>query len=185
MWEWKISRDACGRNVGYKMVAFLSSVVYYFGDLLKSANMAFARHQKFISPWFDFSCHYRTVYNKETVTGEEILKSHIACLLTYKFPCVTTSASSQTVDGGKLCLLIWKEISVAPRNSLNALCFQKIRLENVVSTIHHQEIPRKNIICSVTVWPFFFLICICILFLAISSMYVFFYSLCAFPQIWK
>ena len=58
------------------------------------------------------------------------------------------------MDGGKLCPLIWKEISVAPRNSLNALCFQKIRLENVVSTIHHQEIPRKNIICSVTVWPF-------------------------------
>ena len=33
--------------------------------------------------------HYRTVYNKETVTGEEILKSHVACLLTYKFPSVT------------------------------------------------------------------------------------------------
>ena len=65
MWEGKISRNACGRNVGYKMVAFLSSVVYYFGDLLKSANMAFARHQKFISPWFDFSCHYRTFYNKD------------------------------------------------------------------------------------------------------------------------
>ena len=32
------------------------------------------------------------VYNKETVTGEEISKSHVACLLTYKFPCATTSA---------------------------------------------------------------------------------------------
>ena len=31
----------------------------------------------------------------------------------------------------------------------------------------------------------FFFICICILFLALSYMYVFFYSLCAFPQIWK
>ena len=30
-----------------------------------------------------------TVYNKETVTGEEILRSHVACLLTYKFPCAT------------------------------------------------------------------------------------------------
>ena len=36
--------------------------------------------------------HYRTVYNKETVAGEEILKSHVACLLAYKFQSVTTSA---------------------------------------------------------------------------------------------
>ena len=36
--------------------------------------------------------HYRTVHNKETVIGEEIFKSHVACLLTFKFPCVMTSA---------------------------------------------------------------------------------------------
>ena len=35
--------------------------------------------------------HYCTVYC-ETVTGEEILKSNVASLLTYKFPCATTSA---------------------------------------------------------------------------------------------
>ena len=35
--------------------------------------------------------HYHTVHSKETVTGGEILRSHVACLLTYKFPCVTAS----------------------------------------------------------------------------------------------
>ena len=41
--------------------------------------------------------HYRTVHNKETVTGEEILNSHAACLLTYKFPSVTISAFRETL----------------------------------------------------------------------------------------
>ena len=34
--------------------------------------------------------HYRTVHNKETVTGEEIFETHVSCLLTFKFPCVIT-----------------------------------------------------------------------------------------------
>ena len=34
-------------------MAFLSFVVYYFGDLLKSANMALVRHKAFISLKFD------------------------------------------------------------------------------------------------------------------------------------
>ena len=33
--------DARRRKVDWKIVAFLSSVVYYFGDLLKSANITF------------------------------------------------------------------------------------------------------------------------------------------------
>ena len=36
-------------------MAFLSFVVYYFGDLLKSANMALVRHKAFISLKFDSS----------------------------------------------------------------------------------------------------------------------------------
>ena len=87
------------------------------------------------------------------MTGEEILKSHVACLLTYKSR-VQQLLLFQTVDDGKLFPLIWKEISIASRNSLTAPCFQKTRLENVVSSFHHQEIPRRNSICSVTAWPF-------------------------------
>ena len=45
--------DARGRKVDWKIVAFLSSVVYYFGDLLKSANIIFLRHKTFISLYFN------------------------------------------------------------------------------------------------------------------------------------
>ena len=37
-----------------KIVAFLSSVVYYFGDLLKLVNMYFVQHKTFISIWYDY-----------------------------------------------------------------------------------------------------------------------------------
>ena len=37
------------RNIDLKLVAFLSSAVYYFGVLLESANMAFVRHKTVIS----------------------------------------------------------------------------------------------------------------------------------------
>ena len=50
--KFHVERDACGRNVDGKIVVLLSSVVYYFGDLLKSANMAFVRHKTFIGLWF-------------------------------------------------------------------------------------------------------------------------------------
>ena len=46
-------RDACRRKIKGKIVAFLSTVVYYSGDLLKSANMAFVRHKTFISLQFE------------------------------------------------------------------------------------------------------------------------------------
>ena len=48
-----IHGDAWRRKVDWKIVAFLSSVVYYFGDLLKTANMAFVRHKTFISLYFN------------------------------------------------------------------------------------------------------------------------------------
>ena len=32
--------------------------------------------------------------------------------------------------------------------------FPENKTENVFSTFHHQEIPRRNSICSVTAWPF-------------------------------
>ena len=37
------------RNVHGKIVLFLSSVLYYFGDLLKSTNMSFVRLKTLIS----------------------------------------------------------------------------------------------------------------------------------------
>ena len=43
--KFHVERDACRRNVDGKIVEFLSSVVYYFGDLRKSANMAFVQHK--------------------------------------------------------------------------------------------------------------------------------------------
>ena len=43
--KFHVERDACRRNVDGEIVEFLSSVVYYFGDLRKSANMAFVRHK--------------------------------------------------------------------------------------------------------------------------------------------
>ena len=36
-------------KINARIVAFLSSVVYYFEDLLKSVDMAFVRHKTFIS----------------------------------------------------------------------------------------------------------------------------------------
>ena len=52
--KFQVQRDACYRKINEKIIAFLSSVVYYSGDLLKSTNMAFARHKTFISLYFDF-----------------------------------------------------------------------------------------------------------------------------------
>ena len=49
MENFHFQRDAYRRKIKEKIVAFLSSVVYYFGDLLKSANMAFVRNKTFIS----------------------------------------------------------------------------------------------------------------------------------------
>ena len=46
--KFHVERDACRRNVDGKIVMFLSSVVYYFGDFLKSANMAFVQNKTFI-----------------------------------------------------------------------------------------------------------------------------------------
>ena len=51
--KFHVQRDAYRRNVDGKIAAFLSSVVYYFGDLLKSANMSFVRYKTFISLLFD------------------------------------------------------------------------------------------------------------------------------------
>ena len=93
--------------------------------------------------------HYRIVYNKETVTGEDILES--ACLLTYKFPSVTTWAfphrCSHRMTGNSAPLILGEIGNInSPINSSSAPCFQKIRLENVFSTFHHQEIPRREIV---------------------------------------
>ena len=86
--------------------------------------------------WWSFPLFY--CY--KIVTAEEILESHVACLLTYKFPSVTTSAFP---DCGW-----WKTLFPRskgnindPLKFINCTSFQKIRLENVVSTFHHQEIP--------------------------------------------
>ena len=38
-----------GEKIEEKIVAFLSSVVYYFRNLLKSVDMAFVWHKTFIS----------------------------------------------------------------------------------------------------------------------------------------
>ena len=63
--------------------------------------------------------------------------------------CVLQLRLFQTLDDRKLCPLIWKKITIALWNSLTPLCFQKIRLEMIiVSTFHHQKIPRTNSIYS-------------------------------------
>ena len=51
--KFNVKGEACRLTFDGKTVAFLFSVVYYFGDLLKSANMAFVRHRILISPSFD------------------------------------------------------------------------------------------------------------------------------------
>ena len=56
--KFHVKRDACRRNVDGKIVVFLYSVVYYFGDLLISANMTFVRHKTFIVyDWF--TAHFK------------------------------------------------------------------------------------------------------------------------------
>ena len=49
-------------------------------------------------------------------------------------------------DDGKLCPPYLIGNINSPINSSSAPCFQKIRLENVFSTFHHQEIPRREIV---------------------------------------
>ena len=91
--EWKIShweRGACRLNVDGKIVVFLSSVVYYFGDLLISANMTFVRHKTFIV--YDlFTAHFKrflshmlragwhtsSLYNNFGFCRSEILSSRL------------------------------------------------------------------------------------------------------------
>ena len=56
--KFHVKRDEYGRNVDGKIVVFLYSVVYYFGDFLISANMAFVRHKTFIV--YDlFTAHFK------------------------------------------------------------------------------------------------------------------------------
>lgn len=58
-------------DVDGTIAAFLSSVSYFFGDLLKSANMSFVRHEHSLFHDLIVYYHHFTVY-RETVTGEEI-----------------------------------------------------------------------------------------------------------------
>ena len=88
--KFHVWRHAFWRDVDGTIAAFLSSVSYFFGDLLKSANMSFVRHEHSLVHDLIVYYHHCTVYY-ETVTGEEILKSNVASLLTCKFPCATTS----------------------------------------------------------------------------------------------
>ena len=79
------------RKIDGKIVAFFSFVVYYFGDLLKSAIRALVQSKNSLVCNL-INCHYYcTVHNEETVTEKEILKSYVACLLTSKFMYVTAS----------------------------------------------------------------------------------------------
>ena len=55
---------------------------------------------------------------------------------------------------GNSAPFIWKEISNSPIKFIHCAMFPENKTENVFSTFHHQEIPRRNSICSVTAWPF-------------------------------
>ena len=77
--KFHVWRHAFRRDVDGTIAAFLSSVSYFFGDLLKSANMSFVRHEHSLFHDLIVYYHHCTVYY-ETVTGEEILKSNVASL---------------------------------------------------------------------------------------------------------
>ena len=51
--KFHVWRDACGRKLDEKIVAFLSLVVYYCEDLLKSGNRAFVHNKTFINLYLD------------------------------------------------------------------------------------------------------------------------------------
>ena len=55
---------------------------------------------------------------------------------------------------GNSAPFIWKEIPNSPIKFIHCAMFPENKTENVFSTFHHQEIPRRNSICSVTAWPF-------------------------------
>ena len=89
----------------------------------------------------------------ETVTEEEILKSHVACLLTYKFPCVTTSAFPNRGWRETLPPHLKGNIN-SPIKLINCAMFSEYKTGQCFSAFHNQEIPRRNGICSVTARSF-------------------------------
>ena len=59
-----VERDACRRKINGKIVAFLSSVVYYFEDLLKSGNRALLQNKYLLVYNLIVCWNYRIVHNK-------------------------------------------------------------------------------------------------------------------------
>ena len=53
---------------------------------------------------------------------------------------------------GNSAPFIWKEISNSPIEFIHYAMFPENKTENVFSTFHHQEIPRRNSICSVFIF---------------------------------
>ena len=119
-----------------------------------------------------------------------ICKSHVACSLAYKFPCVTSLAFADRGWRETLPSRLKGNIKVI---DCGVFC-QKISLGNLVSTFIYQEIPRRNSICSATAWfqgntsrkflnpllfnlPVFFFFCrCCCFFFLFVCLFVFFPS---------
>ena len=145
-WKFHVKRDACWRKINGKIVAFLSSVVYYFEDLLKSGHRALVQNKTFISLYFDrlLSLSHSLQWGNCNRRGD--FKVTCRLLVDVQVPeCNNFGFSIPRMTGNSAPLYLLGNIN-SPINSLTTLCFQKIRLENVFSTFHHQEIPRIGIV---------------------------------------
>ena len=120
------------RNVGQKIVPFLCSVVYYFGDLLKSANRAFVRKETFISLRFD--CFLSLSHSSQEGNCDRRGDPRVTCrvLVDVQVPCATTSAFPDRgwretfpphLKGNINSLMKFINCAMFPENKIRKCCF--------------------------------------------------------------
>ena len=80
---------------------FLSSVVYYIGDLLKSANRAFYGTKN--------SLVYNMIVYRHYCSFKGILKSHVACWLTILYTVAIWLVTGQGVENTKWPAVLYSQ----------------------------------------------------------------------------
>ena len=127
-----------------RSVSFICCILY-FGDLLKLANMAFVGNKTFISLWFECFLSLSHSLQRGNCNRRGDFKVTCRVLADAQVPVSNNFGFSRPWMTRNSTLLIWKELSIAPWNSLTAPWLQT---ENVDSSSHHQKIPRRNSIYS-------------------------------------
>ena len=153
-----------------KIVAFPSSVVYYFRDLLKSANRTFVRNKKVFGLWFDCLSSTLLILRDFKVTR---------CLLVdiITSPSVPQLRLLQTRNFALSLMNKYKYRLHLLLFSLNVMAFPACTCETV-DIRHSFEFFCKRESNTGSYVSSFYFICIFILFLTSSHMYVFLFLQC-------